>query len=408
MKSNFHLLFYLRKQKNYKGGPMAIYMRITVNGKRADMSAGRECDSAKWNSRAGRAIGTKEEIKTLNNYLDSLQTKVRNAHQMLIDSNQTITTESLQNQFLGKTEKSRFLVQLFNEHNDKVKALIGNGFEANTLKGYNTSIKHLTGFMQKEYGKSDIEINQLNHAFITGFEFYLKTDCKCSGVSAAKYIKHLKKIVNHCIANSWLKQNPFINYKSTAKAKERTYLTQQELDTIASKKLTIERLAQVRDIFVFCCYTGLSFADVKKLKRNEIGIGVDGEQWIFTSRQKTDTSSRIPLLPVAVEILNRYEDHPQCDNKGLLLPVLSNQKMNAYLKEIADLCSIIKHLTFHLARHTFATTVTLSNGVPIETVSKMLGHTILKTTQHYAKILDIKVSQDMALLKKKYSSVKAS
>jgi site-specific recombinase XerD len=407
MKSNFHLLFYLRKQKNYKSGPMAIYMRITVNGKRADMSAGRECEATKWNSRAGRAIGTKEEIKSLNNYLDSLQTKVRNAHQVLIDSNQPITTGSLQNQFLGKTEKSHYLMQLFRDHNAKVKALIGNGFEANTLKGYNTSIKHLTGFLQKEYGKSDIEISLLNHAFITGFEFYLKTDCKCSGVSAAKYIKHLKKIVNHCIANSWLKQNPFINYKSTAKAKERTNLTQHELDMIANKKLSIERLAQVRDIFVFCCYTGLSYADVRKLKRNEINIGVDGGQWIFTSRQKTDTSSRIPLLPVALEILKRYEGHPQCDNKGLLLPVLSNQKMNAYLKEIADLCGIVKHLTFHLARHTFATTVTLSNGVPIETVSKMLGHTVLKTTQHYAKILDVKVSQDMAPLKAKYSTVKA-
>jgi len=403
MKSNFHLLFYLRKQKNFKGGPMAIYMRITVNGKRADMSAGRECDPAKWNSQAGRAIGTKEETRALNNYMDSLQTKVRNAHQALIDTNQRITTESLQNQFNGKAEKSRYLMQLFTEHNAKVKALIGNGFEANTLKGYNTSEKHLTAFLQKEYGKTDIEISQLDYAFITGFEFYLKAECKCSGVSAAKYIKHLKKIVNHCIANSWLTINPFVNYKSTAKAKERTFLTQQELDSIANKKLSIERLQQVRDIFVFCCYTGLSYADVKKLKRSEIAIGMDGERWIFTSRQKTDTSSRIPILPVALEILDRYQDHPQCENKGLLLPVLSNQKMNAYLKEIADLCDIVKHLTFHLARHTFATTVTLSNNVPIETVSKMLGHTNIKTTQHYAKVLDLKVSHDMALLKLKYA-----
>jgi site-specific recombinase XerD len=392
MNSNFHLLFYIRKQKNYKGGAMPIYMRITVNGKRADMSAGRDCDPTKWNSHSGRAIGTKEEIKALNNYLDSLQTKLRNAHQVLIDANQQVTTESLQNQFTGKTQKSRFLMQLFKEHNIKVKALIGNGFEANTLKGYNTSEKHLTGYLQNEYGKTDIEISQLNYAFITGFEFYLKAKCKISGVSAAKYIKHLKKIVNHCIANNWLKQNPFINFKSSAKAKERTYLTQQELDAITNKKFVVERLTQVRDVFVFCCYTGLSYADVKKLRRNEIGIGMDGGRWIFTSRQKTDTSSRIPLLPVALEILNRYEDHPQCSNQGLLLPVLSNQKMNAYLKEIADLSDVFKHLTFHLARHTFATTVTLSNNVPIETVSKMLGHTNIKTTQHYAKILDLKVS----------------
>ncbi len=404
--SNFHLLFYIRKQKNYKGGTMPIYMRITVSGKRADISVGRNCDPAKWNNHAGRAIGTKEEIKSINNYLDSLQTKLRNAHQVLIDTNQQVTTESLQNQFTGKNQKSRFLMELFKEHNAKVKALIGNGFEPNTLKGYNTSEKHLTGFLQEKYGKTDIEINQLNHAFITDFEFYLKVNCKITGVSAAKYIKHLKKIVNHCIANGWLMQNPFINFKSTAKAKERTFLTQQELDNITtSKKITIERLKQVRDIFVFCCYTGLSYADVQKLKRNEIGIGMDGEQWIFTSRQKTDTSSRIPLLPVALEILNRYQVHPQCENKGLLLPVLSNQKMNAYLKEIADLSDVLKHLTFHLARHTFATTVTLSNNVPIETVSKMLGHTNIKTTQHYAKILDLKVSQDMAQLKQKYAAI---
>jgi site-specific recombinase XerD len=404
--SNFHLLFYIRKQKNYKGGAMPIYMRITVSGKRVDISVGRDCDPVKWNNHAGRAIGTKEEIKALNNYLDSLQTKLRNAHQTLIDTNQQVTTESLHNQLTGKNQKSHFLMQLFQEHNAKVKALIGNGFEANTLKGYNTSEKHLTGFLQEKYDKTDIEISQLNHAFIVDFEFYLKANCKITGVSAAKYIKHLKKIVNHCIANGWLKQNPFINFKSTAKAKERTFLTQQELDNITtSKKITIERLKQVRDIFVFCCYTGLSYADVQKLKRNEIGIGMDGEQWIFTSRQKTDTSSRIPLLPVALEILNRYQDHPQCENKGLLLPVLSNQKMNAYLKEIADLSDVLKHLTFHLARHTFATTVTLSNNVPIETVSKMLGHTNIKTTQHYAKILDLKVSQDMAQLKQKYAAI---
>jgi site-specific recombinase XerD len=405
MNSNFHLLFFLRKQKNYKDGPIAIYMRITVDGKRAEMSTGRECDPAKWSTQAGRVVGFKEEIKSLNNYLDSLQTKLRNAYQILIDANQRITIESLQNQFTGKVDKNRFLMQLFNEHNIKVKALIGNGFEANTLKGYNTSEKHLTGFLKKRYGKTDIEINELNHAFISDFEFYLKADCKITGVSAAKYLKHLKKIVNHCIANGWLKQNPFINFKSTAKAKERTFLTQAELDSITKKKLNIDRLSQVRDIFVFCCYTGLSYADVQKLKRSEINIGIDGDKWIFTTRQKTDTSSRIPLLPAALEILNRYQDHPQCENKGLLLPVLSNQKMNAYLKEIADLCKIIKHLTFHLARHTFATTVTLSNGVPIETVSKMLGHTVIKTTQHYAKILDVKVSQDMAQLKQKYTAI---
>ena len=403
MKSNFHLLFFLRKQKNYESGPIAIYMRVTVDGKRAELSTGRECDPAKWSSQAGRGIGNKEEIKSLNNYLDTLQTKLRNAHQKLIESNRQITIESLCDQFTGKTDKGRYLMKIFKDHNAKVRALLGNGFEANTLKGYNTSEKHLTAFLKKQYGKADIAIHQLDLSFINDFEFYLKADCKITGVSAAKYIKHLKKIVNHCVANSWLEKNPFVHFKSTAKAKERTFLTQEELDKIAGKNLNVERLAQVRDIFVFCCYTGLSYADVQKLKRNEIGIGVDGEKWVLTSRQKTDTSSRIPLLPATLKILDRYKDHPQCENKGLVLPVLSNQKMNAYLKEIADMCKINKHLTFHLARHTFATTVTLSNGVPIETVSKMLGHVNIKTTQHYAKTLDVKVGQDMAALKKKYA-----
>ena len=175
---------------------------------------------------------------------------------------------------------------------------------------------------------------------------------------------------------------------------ERTALTEYELEKISSKKFSIERLDIVKDIFLFSCYTGLAYADVQKLKRSEITVGIDGEKWIFIKRQKTDSLSRIPLLPAALQILNRYTEHPQCKYKDQVLPVLSNQKMNSYLKEIADACGISKNLTYHIARHTFATTVTLSNGVPIETVSKMLGHRNIKTTQHYAKILDKKISED--------------
>ena len=184
---------------------------------------------------------------------------------------------------------------------------------------------------------------------------------------------------------------------------ERTALTEHELGILQNKSFSIERLKLVKDIFIFSCYTGLAYVDVQKLKRSEINIGVDGEKWIFTKRQKTDSSSRIPLLPAALEILENYQEHPQCKFQDKVLPVLSNQKMNSYLKEIADVCGIQKNLTYHIARHTFATTVTLSNGVPIETVSKMLGHRNLKTTQHYAKILDKKISEDMKNLRAKYS-----
>lgn len=405
MTTNFSLLFYLKQQKIYTSGPKPIYMRITVNGKRAEVSAGRDCEPSVWNSHAGRAIGTKSETRALNSYLDTLQTKVMNAHQQLIGAGESITADRLRDQFIGRAEKAYYIVELFNDHNDQVKALIGNGFEVNTLKSYRSSFKHLKAFVQHQYGKTDMDIKKLNHAFIVNYEFYLKSVCKCSGVSAAKYVKHLKKIVNSCLANKWLTDNPFINYRSKAKAKEKEFLMSEELEAITTKSITIERLIQVRDIFIFCCYTGLCYGDVQKLQRHQITKGVDGEQWIFTTRQKTDTSSRIPLLTIAVDIVNKYADHPQCVNKNLVLPVLSNQRMNSYLKEIADVCGITKTLTFHMARHTFATTVTLSNGVPIESVSKMLGHNSIKTTQHYAKVLDLKVSRDMAALRKKYAVV---
>lgn len=198
--------------------------------------------------------------------------------------------------------------------------------------------------------------------------------------------------------------DPFINYKSKLVEVERPFLSQEEIEVMFSKEFKTERLNQVKDIFLFSCFTGLAYSDVKKLSYKNVGLGIDGERWIFINRTKTDTRSNIPLLPIASAILDKYNENPQVVNQEKLLPVLSNQKMNAYLKEIADVCEINKELTFHIARHTFATTVTLSNGVPIESVSKMLGHKNLKTTQHYAKILDLKVSNDMQILKEKFGN----
>ena len=227
-------------------------------------------------------------------------------------------------------------------------------------------------FIKKKYNQNDIHVQDVNHQFINGFEYYLKTTRKCA------------------------------HWKGKLKIVEREFLTQEEIQKIIDKELRMERLDQVRDIFIFCCFTGLAYADVKKLTKDDVVIGVDGEQWVKTRRTKTDTRSNIPILPIAQTIIEKYKDNELMKIKNVVLPVLTNQKMNAYIKEIADLCGITKNLTFHLARHTFATTVTLSNGVPIESVSKMLGHTNLKTTQHYAKILDMKVSKDMEILRNKF------
>ncbi len=195
--------------------------------------------------------------------------------------------------------------------------------------------------------------------------------------------------------------DPFVNYKGKVKTIKRVFLLESELQMVADKKFATERLTQVRDVFLFCCFTGLAYADIKKLKMSQIRKGVDGEYWIFTNRQKTDERSAIPLLPVAIKLIERYANHPLRLNKDMPLSVPSNQKMNDYLKEIAGVCEIDKILTSHIARHTFATTVTLSNGVPIESVSKMLGHSSIRQTQHYAKILDVKVSEDMLALRQK-------
>ncbi len=402
MQNSISLLFYLKKPKAYASGTVPIYLRITTHGQRAEVSTGREWLPEKWNAGAGRASGTKEDVKALNSYLDTLQGKAYEAHRRLLDTESIVTAEAVKNKFTGKAEKPRMMVPIFQDHNNRIKTLLGEEFSKGTLCRYTTALKHIVDFLQWKYSISDIDIRKIDHAFITEFEFYLRSVRKCNNNSAVKYVKNFGKIIRICISNSWLDKDPFVNYKSKFREVVREFLSQDEIDAIAAKEFSIERLDQVRDIFLFSCYTGLAYIDVKQLTRNNVGMGIDAEKWIFTSRQKTDTQSNIPLLPLAEEIINKYKNHPQCINEKKLLPVLSNQKMNSYLKEIADVCGITKELTFHIARHTFATTVTLSNGVSIESVSKMLGHRSIKTTQHYAKILDRKVSDDMKALRDKY------
>jgi site-specific recombinase XerD len=335
--------------------------------------------------------------------LDNLKVKIFTAEKKLIASELEITIENLKNALHHKLNRKRMLVPIFQDHNNKIKELIGKEYAPGTLERYTTSLKHTIEFMQWKYNMSDIDITKIDHAFISDYEFWLRSVRNCSNNTAVKYIKNFNKIIKLCLANDWLDKNPFANYKAKVKEVERVYLTEDEIQTIINKDFKTERLALVRDIFLFSCFTGLAYIDVKNLTKSHISHGIDGEQWIFTHRQKTESASKIPILPVTQMIIDKYENHPQSSNEDKLLPILSNQKMNAYLKEIAAICNINKELTFHIARHTFATTVTLTNGVPIESVSKMLGHKNLRTTQHYAKVLDRKVSEDMKILKDKFT-----
>lgn len=403
MNATISILFYLKRAKANAQGLAPIFQRITINGRRLDNSTGKFVDPSKWHPEMSKMRGNSEEARLINGHLDNLRTKILIAEKELNKKDIPVNLETLKNMLLGTKERQRLLVPIFEEHNNKIKELLGIEYAPGTYERYQTSLKHTKDFLNWKYSISDIDITKIDHAFITDYEFYLRSVRKCANNTAVKYIKNFNKIIKLCLAYDWLEKNPFANYKSKVKEVERVYLSEGEIQNIINKDFKTERLSLVRDIFLFSCFTGLAYIDVKNLTKSHISIGIDGDKWIFTHRQKTESASKIPVLPVTQMIIDKYADHPQAINEEKLLPILSNQKMNAYLKEIAAVCEIEKELTFHIARHTFATTVTLTNGVPIESVSKMLGHKNLRTTQHYAKVLDKKVSEDMKILRDKFS-----
>lgn len=403
MKTTLSVLFYIKRSKANNLGVCPIYTRVTVNTKRFEFSTNKYINPDKWSTEGSKVKGTTEEARTINNHLDYLKNQILEAEKILFKKDISLTSENLKNELFGKSETKRMLIPIFEDHNKKMKELVGKEFASGTLERYVTSLKHTKDFLKWKYKVDDIDIGKIDHAFIMDYEFWLRSVKNCANNTAVKYVKNFHKVINICLANGWLNKNPFINYKSKVKEVERVFLTEDEVQAILNKDFKTDRLNLVKDIFLFSCFTGLAYVDVKNLTKSHISIGIDGGKWIFTHRKKTEVASKIPVLPVAQMIIDKYKSHPECINKDKLLPVLSNQKMNAYLKEIADICEIEKDLTFHIARHTFATTITLTNGVPIESVSKMLGHKNLKTTQHYAKVLDRKVSEDMEILKAKFT-----
>lgn len=404
MKHKLSLLFYLKSSKSAKNGMAPIYLRITINGIRIELSTSRFIEPGKWNSHSGKVKGTSEETRTLNSYLETMKSSVYETERALINCKVDIDAQSFKNKLLGIDERQRMLIEVFEVHNSNLKALIGKDFAENTYKRYLTSLSHTKDFLKYKFNLNDIPISKIDLAFVNDYDFYLRTVKNCNNNSTIKYIRNFGKIVKQCYANGWIDRDPFLSYKGKVKQTERVYLNEEEIQTIVDKSFATARLSLVRDIFIFSCFTGLAYVDAKNLTSLNLVIGIDGAKWIYKNRQKTDTASRIPLLSTPENILEKYKDHPQVKNTNVLLPMLSNQKMNAYLKEIADICGINKELTFHIARHTFATTVTLTNGVPIETVSSMLGHSDLRSTQHYAKIVNKKISDDMIALRQKLTN----
>lgn len=405
MKTNqtFSILIWANTARK-KDEELPLYARVTVNGKRAEISLKKRVISNDWDPNKGCLKGSGENVKIINNYITQVKAELFKIYTQMQMMDEFITAEEIKKRYTGVKDEKRTILQVFDYHNEQMEKMIGIDVETVTLGKYKTVRFKLANFIKHQYKKSDYYLEDLSHQFVTNFEYYLKTNEKIQHNTATKYIQNLKKVINVAFNNEWLSKNPFVNFHCSYRKVERDILTMEEVEKIMQKEFRAERLNFVKDLFIFSCYTGLAYIDVVGLTPDKLSIGIDGDLWIYTERKKTGERVRIPLLERAKAIIEKYKNHPVVINSGSLLPRLSNQKLNSYLKEIADVCDINKNLTFHLARHTFATTITLANGVPMETVSKLLGHSSIKTTQIYAKVIERKVSEDMNVLKVKLNS----
>ena len=401
-KNTFGISFFIKKYKQ-KGEQAPVYVRITVDGKSLDMSVKRKVHLRNWDEGKGGTKGSKEVVKALAVYLDQVRLRLYECQQELEKERKLITAEAIKQRYLGQDEKRKTLKELIEYHNVEMKHELAPG----TQKNYFTTQKFVHEFLREKLKTTDVFLDELNYKFIKDFERFLKSrkpkdhHKPCGQNGAMKHIERLRKMINLALKEEWINQDPFLKFKAKFEKSERGYLTLEELKLIEGKYFPIKRLALVRDLFVFSCYTGLSYVEVSELKPEHLVKGMDGGLWIQGKRRKSGEFYKVPLLPKALEIIEQYKGDIRAEAHGRLFPVISNQKLNAYLKEVADLCEIEKNLTFHLARHTFAISVTLANGVPIESVSKMLGHNSIRTTQIYAKVVEEKLSCDMALLKEK-------
>ncbi len=402
MRSTFKVLFYLKRGKETANGEVMIMARITVNGEVCQFSTKQKIKPANWSVKLNKAIGRSQESQSINNLLESIKGRLFQIHQNLQLRDNFVTAEKVRNAFTGNTQDLTTLLQLFRKHNADVAQLIGISRAKGTYQKYEVTRKHIENFIRFKYNISDIYLKEINTMFVKDFEVYMLTIGNCGTNTVAKFMQFFKRIIIIARENGLINTNPFANYKIKHTKVDRGYLTKAEITIIAQKEFPTERLEQVRDLFIFSCFCGLAYIDLKNLKKEHIKEGLDGNIWIITKRQKTNTRVEVPLLPIPRLILEKYEGRLKDD---MILPIISNQKLNAYLKEIADVCGIQKLLTFHLARHTFATTTTLAAGIPIETVSKMLGHTNIATTQIYARVTNDKISKDMDGLSEKFTEI---
>ena len=396
MKTQIFVSFLARKSLIKKNGLIPIYCRIRYDNSTVQFNTKIDVFSEEWDSDSTRVIGNTK--KTINLQLEKIRIDLIEKYELLYKTNVIITAKTVLDYYKHNSILMNSIINVFTQHNENMKSLIDIEYSSGSYKNYVTTIKHLKNYIKTKYNIHDISLNKINYDFIYNFSKFILLNTKCTHNGMMKHIQRFKKITNFCIKNSYITKDPFVGFKISFKKTNRVYINNEELYILKNIKLN-NSLNKVRDIFLFACYTGLSYIDLYNLNIKNIQIGIDNLKWLFIKRQKTDIPSNVPILPPALIILNKYLIQ---NNINRIFPMISNQKTNRSLKEIAHLCNFNKKLTFHSARHTFATTITLTNGVPIETVSKMLGHNNIKTTQIYARVIDSKISSDMLKLRQKF------
>ena len=393
MRSTFKVLFFLKRDKQKKDGSVPVYCRITIDGKEARFGMKKYIDPKLWNIKEGKAMRKSAESSEINALLEKTKAGIHKIYRDVQERENAVSAEKVKNIFLGIDSKQYMLMKAFDEHVEEKFKLIGKRIVKSTYHRYYYLRVRLSEFLTEKYHLSDIPLREINYQFIRDFEIYLLTVRGNKQSTIAQYLINLKKIVELAYKNEWIFRNPFVNYIIEDEKSERGYLTQREVEILMNWKLD-RKLELTRDVFIFCCFTGLSYIDVFKLTKEQIHLSIDGQQWIMGKREKTDIDYFVPMMEIPKKILEKYKSY--IFKNGKLLPVKGSLTVNRHLKEIAEICGINKHLTFHLSRHTFAT-LTMSKGVSLESVSKMLGHKNIQTTQIYAKMTTEKVGRDMAI-----------
>ena len=391
VRSSFSILFFIRESKARKNGNVPIEVMITVNGERNSFSTGKQVAIEKWDKTKQQVKGKDQETQNLNNYLKAIKAKLYQKEAELLERGFIITAQILYDAYFDKVEslKERSLFEVFEEHNQEQEKLVGNGVSKATHWVSVYTIRLLREFVQQKYKREDLYLRELNLNFIQSFHSFLRIDKGMAQNSSTKHLKLLKKIINLSVANSYMAFNPFSTYKVEREPVDIDFLDEEELRKIINFDTPLPRLERAKDMFLFGCFTGLSYIDIKTLTPEHFEKDNTGRIWIKKRRVKTGVLSRIPLLPIAKLILDKYKGGEK------LLPIQDPADINKYLKDIAILCGINKRICFHTSRHTFASTVTLANNISLEVVSKMLGHTNTRMTAHYAKLIDKCIGEQM-------------